>query len=342
MTGQPVMWSFMMRISTLQMTGTMQSNMMSSTNQMNQKLIQLSTGKAINKVSDDVLAYTQILGLKDESARMDSYEKNIGTAENALALQESMLGQMNDSLNRIRDLVLAIGGTPLPGETPEPELYDIEDPENPIAPPSGGNIDIAAYAQEIAMMVENLADVANTRSATGEYIFGGTQGDQLTVTFNEETGLYEVGGSESHRSITISDSQSVELGVVIGVIFGNGGENGEDNVLNELMAFVDLAMDPDTTADELEEAIADTLNLIDDTLAVVNQSLTKVGSSMNKLEMANNSVSERQMYNESMTGSLENIDFADAIIEFTMLQTQLQASQKAYGMVGSASLFNYI
>lgn len=325
-----------MRISTMQMTGTMQNNMMSTTNQMNQKLIQLSTGKAINKVSDDVLAYTQILGLKDESALLDSYEKNIGTAENALALQESMLGQMNDSLNNIRDLVLAIGGTPLPGDPLEPELYDVDNPENPVAPP--GSSDIAAYAQEIAMLVENLADIANTRSATGEYIFGGTRGDQLTVTFNEETGLYEVGGSDSHRSMTISDSQSVELGVVVGALFGNG----EDNVLNELMAFVDLAMDPDTTAEELEDAIADTIILIDDTLAAVNQSLTKVGSSMNKLEMANNSISERQMYNESMTGNLENIDFADAMIEFTMLQTQLQASQKAYGMVGGATLFNYI
>ena len=329
-----------MRISTMQMTGTMQNNMMSTTNQMNQKLIQLSTGKAINKVSDDVLAYTQILGLKDESSRLDSYDKNIGTAENALALQESMLGEMNDSLNRIRDLVLAIGGTPLPGETPEPELYDGDSVENPVEPPSGGSgsADIAAYAQEIAMMIENLADVANTRSATGEYIFGGTQGDQLTVTFNEDTGLYEVGGSDAHRTISISDSQSVELGVVIGAIFGDG----EDNVLNELMDFVDLAMDPDTSQGELEDAIADTLNLIDDTLAGINQSLTKVGSSMNKLEMANNSISERQMYNESMQGNLENIDFADAIIEFTMLQTQLEASQKAYGMVGGTSLFNYI
>ena len=330
-----------MRISTMQMTGNMQNNMMSTTNQMNQKLIQLSTGKAINKVSDDVLAYTQILGLKDEASQLESYEKNIGTAESALALQESMLGQMNDSLNRIRDLVLAIGGTPLPGE-PVPELYDTDDPENPIEPPSGGNPDIAAYAQEIAMMVENLADIANTRSATGEYIFGGTQGDGLAVTFNEETGLYEISGSDSHRSVDISDSQSVELGVVIGAIFGNGGENGEENILNELMAFVDLAMDPDTTPEQLEDAIADTLNLIDDTLAMVNQSLTKVGSSMNKLEMANNANSERQMYNESMTGNLENIDFAEAIIEFTMLQTQLHASQKAYSMVGGASLFNYM
>ena len=236
-------------------------------------------------------------GLKDEAAQLEGFQKNIGTAESALALQETMLGQMNDSMNRIRDLVLAIGGAPLPGDTPEPELYDGENPSKPIEKPGGGSPEIAAYTQEIVMMLENLVDIGNTRSATGEYIFGGTQGGESVITYNEETGLYEISGSDSHRTIQISDSQSVELGVVIGAIFGEG----EDNFLNQIQAFVNLANDPNTTGDQLTDAIADALNAIDDTMANINQSLTKIGASMNKVDMAASGIADRQLYNEAMT-----------------------------------------
>ena len=337
-----------MRVSTMQMTGTMQYNMMSTTNQMNQTLIELSTGKAVNKPSDDVLASTQILGLEDDTAQLKSYENNISTAENSLGMAESMLTDINDSLNRVRDLVLAIGGTPLPENQPdEPDPADPADPADPVDPNDPveepvtepvSSEDIVAYTTEIEMMIENLADIGNTKSSSGEYIFGGTKGDEQVITFNEETGLYTVGGSDDVREVQISDSQSVEMGVTAGDIFGSG----EDNILNDLVEFTDIATDPDTTQEELNVAIEDALNAIDDTQTKVNQSLTWVGASMNKLDMAADTNSEQQMYNQSMQSGLEDTDFAEATMEFTMLQTQLQASQQAFAMVNSSSLFDYV
>ncbi|OED41058.1 hypothetical protein ACH42_14980 [Endozoicomonas sp. (ex Bugula neritina AB1)] len=333
-----------MRVSTMQMTGTMQYNMMSTTNQMNKTLIELSTGKSVNKPSDDVLASTQILGLEDDTAQLKSYESNINAAENTLGMAESMLTDINDSLNRTRDLVLAIGGTPLPGDEPEePEEpsepeggtdpVDETDPSEPVS-----SEDIAAYCKEIEMMIESLADIGNSKSASGEYIFGGTAGDEKVITYDEETGLYSVGGGDSVREVQISDSQTVEMGVKAGDIFGSG----EDNILNDLLEFTEIVTDPNTTQDEFDAAIEDALNTIDDTQAQVNQSLTWIGASMNKLDMAADTNSEQQMYNDSMQSGLEDTDFAEATMEFTMLQTQLQASQQAFAMINSTSLFDYV
>lgn len=333
----------------MQMTGTMQYNMMSTTNQMNKTLIDLSTGKSVNKPSDDVLASTQILGLEDDTAQLKSYESNINAAENTLGMAESMLTDINDSLNRTRDLVLAIGGTPLPSDEPEepsePEEgadpVDEADPSEPVEEPVTEPVsseDIAAYCTEIEMMIENLADIGNTKSASGEYIFGGTAGDEKVITYNEETGLYHVGGGDSVREVQISDSQTVEMGVKAGDIFGSG----EDNILNDLLEFTEIVTDPNTTQDEFDAAIEDALNTIDDTQTKVNQSLTWIGASMNKLDMAADTNSEQQMYNDSMQSGLEDTDFAEATMEFTMLQTQLQASQQAFAMVNSTSLFDYV
>ena len=332
-----------MRVSTLQMTGTMQYNMMSTTNQMNQTLIELSTGKSVNKPSDDVLASTQILGLEDDTAQLKSYETNINTAENTLGMAESMLTDINDSLNRTRDLVLAIGGTPLPGDEEDPvegddpvDETDPADPAEPVEEPVSSE-DIAAYTKEIEMMIENLADIGNTKSSSGEYIFGGTKGDEPVITFNEETGLYTVGGGSSVREVQISDSQTVELGVLASDIFGRG----EDNILNDMLEFTEIATDPETTQDELNDAIDDALNAIDETQTQVNQSLTWIGASMNKLDMAADTNSEQQLYNQSMQSGLEDTDFAEATMKFTLLQTQLQASQQAFAMMNSTSLFDY-
>ena len=338
-----------MRVSTMQMTGTMQYNMMSTTNQMNQTLIELSTGKSVNQPSDDVLASTQILGLEDDTAQLKSYESNIDAAENTLGMAESMLTDINDSLNRVRDLVLAIGGVPLPETTPEEPVdseddsdpVDETDPADPVEEPVTEPVsseDIVAYTTEIEMMIENLADIGNTKSSSGEYIFGGTKGDEQVITFDEESGLYTVGGSDSVREMQISDSQTVEMGVNAGGIFGSG----EDNILNDLLEFTDIATSPDTTQEELTDAIEDTLNAIDETQSKVNQSLTTIGGSMNKLEMAADTNSEQQLYNDSMQSGLEDTDFAEATMEFTMLQVQLQASQQAFAMVNNTSLFDYV
>ncbi len=335
-----------MRVSTMQMTGAMQYNMMSTTSQMNKTLMEMSSGKSVNKPSDDVLAATQILGLEDDTAQLKSYESSISKAESSLAMTETMLTDMNDSLDRMRDLVLAMGGKPLSGS--EKKADDVKGDDDKKAEEkaesegsskkSVNNADIAAYVKEIEAVLGNLADITNTKSATGEYIFGGTGGGAEVVSLNKETGQYVVGGSDNVREVQVSDSQAVDQGIVAGDLF----DRGEDNFFSDLAGFADMATDPDTTQKELSEAIKNALITIDETQASVNQSITEVGASLNKLEMAKDTNSDQQLYNETMKGGLENTDFSKATMDFTMMQNQLQAGQKAFAMVNGTSLFDYI
>ena len=320
-----------MRISTMQMNNTMQNNMMSTSSSMNKILMQLSTGKSILRPSDDTLASTQILGLKDASAALGSFEKNMKTAESSLVLAETVVGDMVNVLNRMRDLTLGTGGTPTP--------YDGEGGQGGVGGDDGNGG--PAQAQEIAMLLETLTNLANTRSSSGEYIFGGTMGNNAPVGTKENSNgpSFTIGGSDSARQIKISDSQIIDLGVVAGDLFGL--QDGS-NIFDVMNTFVDALNDPSLSGDEMDQIMADTLNAIDETLDSMNRALTHIGGTLNTIDQAMASNLDMQMYNDGLINSLEAVDFASAITDFTMMQSQYTASQKAYAMVGSASLFDYV
>ena len=318
-----------MRISTMQINNTMTNNMMSTSSSMNRILMELSTGNKILKPSDDTLASSQILGLKDANATLESYEKNMKTAESSLVLAETVVGDMVNVINRMRDLTLGTGGIPTP--------YEGEDGQDGV---DGGNGN-SAQAQEIAMLVETLTSLANTRSSSGEYIFGGTMGNNAPVGAKENgNGLsFSIGGSDGSRQIQISDSQTIDLGVVAGDLFVLSDGSNIFDVMND---FVDALNDPSLSQDEMDQMTADTLDAMDEVLDNMNRALTHIGGTLNTIDQAMASNLDMQMYNESMVDSLEAVDFASAITDFTMMQAQYTASQKAYAMVGSASLFDFV
>lgn len=322
-----------MRISTMQMNNTMTNNMMSTSSSMNRILMELSTGKRILKPSDDTLASTQILGLKDANAALESFEKNMKTAESSLVLAETVVTDMVNVLNRVRDLALGTGGIPTPyGD-------EGQDGQDGVDGDSGDGR--SAQAQEIAMLLETLTSLANTRSSSGEYIFGGTMGNNAPVGAKESgAGLhFSIGGSDSARQIKISDSQTIDLGVVAGDLFEL--QDGS-NIFDAVDAFVGALNDPSLSQDEMDAIMADTLNAIDETLDNMNRALTHIGGTLNTIDQTMASNLDMQMYNEGLVDSLEAVDFASAITDFTMMQSQYTASQKAYAMVGSASLFDFV
>ncbi len=63
---------------------------------------------------------------------------------------------------------------------------------------------------------------------------------------------------------------------------------------------------------------------------------------MNTLEMVQSANEESVTMTKSMKGSLENIDFAEAVTQLTMEFTALQATQQSYAKVNKLSLFDYI
>jgi flagellar hook-associated protein 3 FlgL len=153
---------------------------------LNQTQEQLSTGKRVNRPSDDPVAATRILKLDQELKRIETYERNTDLAENRLEQEENALSRSVDIIQRVRELTVQAGSGAL---SPN---------------------DRQSLSAEMKERLGQLADVTNTRDASGEYIFSGFQGSNPAFAKNED-GAWVYQGDEGQRSLEIDDGVTVPI-----------------------------------------------------------------------------------------------------------------------------------
>ncbi|OEY67365.1 flagellar hook-associated protein FlgL [Marinobacter sp. X15-166B] len=157
---------------------------------------QISTGKRVNRPSDDPVAAARILKLNQEMGRIDQYQRNADLANNRLSQEEGALGSMVDVVQRVRELTVQAGNGSL---SPD---------------------DRKAIAAELKERLGQLSALANTRDASGEYIFSGFQGN--TPAFGQNiSGDWVYQGDEGQRMLEIDDGVKVAI-----------SDNGKDVFVN--------------------------------------------------------------------------------------------------------------
>jgi flagellar hook-associated protein 3 FlgL len=82
------------------------ANVQKATSNMSKLQERISTGKKINRASDDPAGARKILSLRSEDLRLDQYASNIATATEALDYSASVLQSSSDILQRITELTM--------------------------------------------------------------------------------------------------------------------------------------------------------------------------------------------------------------------------------------------
>lgn len=147
---------------------------------------QVSTGKRVNRPSDDPVAAARILKLDQELGRMETYQRNAQLADNRLQQEESALESSIDVIQRVRELTVQAGNGSL------------------------SQNDRQSIASELKERLGQLATIANTKDASGEYIFSGFQGNQEAFTKNV-SGDWVYRGDEGQRVLEIDDGVTVPI-----------------------------------------------------------------------------------------------------------------------------------
>lgn len=148
---------------------------------------QMATGKRVLSPADDPVAATTILKLNQELARTEQYKKNIDVADNSLSLEDSTLQTVVDLMQRMRELAVKAGNTAVLTSA-----------------------DYKSLAAEVDTRINELMNLQNTRNASGQYIFGGFQGDAAPF-INKGGGNYEYVGDEGQLFLQASASVSVAV-----------------------------------------------------------------------------------------------------------------------------------
>lgn len=147
---------------------------------------QVSSGKRVLTPADDPVAASRILQLEQSSSEITQYKKNIDGAQASLSLEDSQLDSVGNLLARVRELAVQSGDGAL------------------------SQTERQAIGAELNTRLDELVSLANTRSTSGEYIFGGYQGEQ--APFVQSGNSYVYRGDDGQRAVQVSSSTVVQTG----------------------------------------------------------------------------------------------------------------------------------
>ncbi|MCL0096429.1 flagellar hook-associated protein FlgL [Thermodesulfovibrionales bacterium] len=145
---------------------------------------QLSSGKRVNRPSDDPTAMSRIVAYRTEISAIGLYKSAIVSATTSLEAMDSAFFNLNDIMIRARELALA-GAT----ATADADARQM-------------------MAVEVNVLLESAIGVANTKVA-GRYVFSGFQSDIPPI--NANTGEFVA----DRNTITIDISPDVAVGINI-------------------------------------------------------------------------------------------------------------------------------
>jgi len=180
---------------------------------------QLSTGLAVQTAADNPVAASQIVQLSQQQAQLTQYGANLQSAQTRLTLEESSLSTATTNLQSIRDLVVQAGDATL------------------------NDSNRAQIATQIQTQIQALLGTANTKDASGEYLFSGYAAQTQPFAI-DSSGNVSYQGDAGNRLIQISADQSVadsDTGATafMNVAAGNGTFTTSANAANTGSGIID-------------------------------------------------------------------------------------------------------
>lgn len=145
---------------------------------------QISSGKKISSPADDPVAAAQILLINERVTGLTQYDRNADFADLHLSQQESAVTSANDAMHRIRELTIR-------GRTGTLSLEDRR-----------------FIAAEMRQRLDEVMSLANSRNASGKYIFSGSLVNAQAFT-SDAGGNVTYNGDQTVRDVQISEFRSV-------------------------------------------------------------------------------------------------------------------------------------
>ncbi|MFV2016803.1 MAG: flagellar hook-associated protein FlgL, partial [Candidatus Heimdallarchaeota archaeon] len=138
-----------MRVSTMMMFNNLIRNLAKSTERTQEIQEVISTGKKINRLSDDPVAVTKLFNYQTHLNKLGQYKKNISYGNSWLSMSDSVLLDMQNLLTEAKNIAIAQSTSTANSETR------------------------AQAAVAVQNLYEQLISYANTKLG-GNYIFGGS------------------------------------------------------------------------------------------------------------------------------------------------------------------------
>ncbi|MDW7651581.1 MAG: flagellar hook-associated protein FlgL [Bacillota bacterium] len=298
-----------MRVTHQLLKNTVIRNVQRNLHNMNRYQDMLSSGKTVNKPSDDPIKIARVMGYNSALDQNDQYQKNIQAARSWVDTTEDALYSVTEVLQRANELAVA-----------------------------GANDVLSPDARRaIAMEVDELIGVlVQTGNATHEnrHIFAGYQttgvafertedpitGEMVTTYLGDDGKItWEVAPNVTiHGNIT-GDELLLDSGVIAAMEKLSQAMHNDDGVIaSDVITDLQLARD----------------NVLDKRAAL--------GAIRNGLDLSLDNFSSQKINFSRLRSELEDIDFPETMMNFSVMDTLYKASLSAGARIMQPSLMDFL
>jgi len=304
-----------MRISTNTMFQSGINRITDLQSQQNALQAQISTGRRVATPADDPVAAARILEISNTQRINDSYSDVRKVARSKLETMESSLTNITNLLVAAQSTLVAAGNG------------------------AYSNLERGFVATELRGTLDALIGMANTKDASGNYLYAGFRSDNPPFV-TTPAGANFVGDS-NQLQLKVDAQRQFAVSASGDAVFQ---ANGVD-VFATLNDIVNLLNTPITDPISQAAFSAGLATAIGNTRASVDNILNvraDVGAKLNELDALDLAGEDRNLQYAKSLSELQDLDYAEALSNLAKQQTVMEAAQKSFVSITQLSLFDFI
>lgn len=276
-------------------------------------LLQMSSGKRVNKPSDDPVAAARDVSVSTQSTAVDQYTSNVTTVQSMVQDADSILGSVVTQLTR----AVTLGTEGATG--------------------TSNQNDVASVANEVSGILTSVTSLANS-TFRGLYLFSGTKTTtQPFVADASAASGFTYNGNSTVNSVAIGESYSVNTNVPGNQLFlGSSDSTAANSVLGSLTTLVN-ALKTGTSTD-IRNAVSNVNNAIN----YLGQQRVFYGNAESQLSSQQTQLSTESTNLATDENNLVAADMTTSITEFAQAAMASQAAMSAAGKVLQQNLLDYL
>jgi flagellar hook-associated protein 3 FlgL len=327
---------------------------------------QLSSGKQVNRPSDDPVGITQIHRLTQTMNTIDQYAKNGVYAKSQLVLEETAITNTVDALQRVRELAVQMST----------DTYNADQRKQ--------------TAAEVQQLMLHVKSIMNQKNSDGEHMFSGNNVKDLPFVedvdnpgflryvgnidpANPDPAFADLAKPEANfggrfvkigfdvtnelkpddefnmSRVRITDAGSKVFGMdlenpqatlaQVGIDDASGipadATTIDGNIYNVMQVMYLRLMDGERPGDDVLDSLQQSITNMSENLSVIGGRQNRIETQYDAGETFKMALTERRM-------TIEEKDLVEGISEFTVKQNALQMAQQVFQRVQQMSLFDYL
>ncbi|MEP9411270.1 MAG: flagellar hook-associated protein FlgL [Candidatus Brocadia sp.] len=271
----------------------------------------LSSGKQVNRPSDNPSGTRKILGLKTGEIQFRQYLDNTAAAKEQINFTFNTLENIQEILTQVKKLTMQAANDTL------------------------GQSERRIIASELNELLESVLQFSNTDN-DGRYIFSGTKTSTIPFSAardsNGKITSISYAGNNEEIKYQVGPNTYIQVNISGGTFFQNNG------VFSTLISLRDAlesgSFDP--------AAFLDLRNRLDTTVDTLLSETTRFGAKANRLELTAQSLENSRIALKELISYTEDADIASLIMDLKHQENLLQSSLETGARIIQPTLLDFL